>query len=56
MARRKRHQNGAKPTAKPKTSDQAPGEQVVQVNDKYVVNGPPPGDAPQHDEQHKTGG
>jgi hypothetical protein len=56
MARRKRSHSQERLTAKPKTSDQAPGEQVVQVNDKYVVNGPPPGDAPQPDEQHKTGG
>lgn len=37
-------------------SDQAPGEEVVQVNDKYVGGGPPPSKYPLEDEQHRTGG
>lgn len=40
-----------------KRSDQAPGEEVVQVNDPYRGGGPPPEE--QHgkeDEQHPTGG
>ena len=46
------------PEADPeKRSDQAPGEEVVQVNDPYRGGGPPPEE--QHgkeDEQHPTGG
>ena len=39
------------------SSDQAPGEEVVQVNDAYRGGGPPPEDeAHQDDEQHPTGG
>ena len=37
-------------------SDQAPGEEVVQVNDKYVGGGPPPSKYPLEDDQHRTGG
>ena len=40
MRRRKRKTTGTQPTAKPQTSDQAPGEEVVQVNDQYVGGGP----------------
>ena len=41
---------------KQRSSDQAPGEEVVQVNDKYVGGGPPPSKDPQNDPQHQTGG
>ena len=44
------------PTAKPQISDQPPGEEVVQVNDRYVGGGPPPSDKPDADPQHPTGG
>jgi hypothetical protein len=44
------------PTAKPQSSDQAPGEEVVQVNDRYVGGGPPPEPEPRRDAQHQTGG
>ena len=37
------------------TSDQAPGEDTVQVNDQYVGGGPPPELDSEHD-QHQTGG
>lgn len=37
-------------------SDQAPGEEVVQVNDKYIGGGPPPKRYPLEDDQHRTGG
>ena len=37
-------------------SDQAPGEEVVQVNDKYVGGGPPPSKLPIDDDKHLTGG
>lgn len=41
----------------PASSDQAPGEEVVQVNDAYIGGGPPPEEEPYlTDEQHKTGG
>ena len=41
----------------PESSDQAPGEEVVQVNDAYAGGGPPPEEEPfQHDDQHRTGG
>jgi hypothetical protein len=30
------------PTAKAQTSDQAPGEDAVQVNDRYTGGSPPP--------------
>jgi hypothetical protein len=45
-----------RPTAKPQISDQAPGEEVVQVNDAYVGGGPPPANTPDADLQHPTGG
>jgi hypothetical protein len=56
MPRRKRKIHGAPPTAKPKTSDQAPGEEVVQVNDQYAGGGPPPDVEPSEHAQHPTGG
>jgi hypothetical protein len=37
------------------TSDQAPGEESVQVNDQYTGGGPPPDSDSEHD-QHQTGG
>jgi hypothetical protein len=42
----------------PHRSDQAPGEEVVQVNDAYAGGGPPPEAAVPHEnaEQHPTGG
>jgi hypothetical protein len=56
MSRRKRKATEPKPTAKPKTSDQAPGEEVVQVNDQYAGGGPPPDVEPSEHAQHPTGG
>ena len=41
---------------KPQASDQAPGEAVVQVNDRYQGGGPPPDVEPKRDAQHQTGG
>jgi len=37
------------------SSDQAPGEEMVQVNDQYAGGGPPPELDSEHD-QHQTGG
>jgi len=37
------------------TSDQGPGEEMVQVNDQYAGGGPPPELDSEHD-QHQTGG
>lgn len=37
------------------SSDQAPGEEMVQVNDQYAGGGPPPDLDSEHD-QHQTGG
>ena len=45
----------AHPSAKPQISDQAPGEEVVQVNDAYAGGGPPPS-RDDSDRQHLTGG
>jgi hypothetical protein len=59
MSRRKRKAMGPQPTAKPQTSDQAPGEEVVQVNDKYTGGGPAPEiehSEPSEHAQHQTGG
>lgn len=41
---------------KQRRSDQAPGEEVVQVNDRYVGGGPPPSRLPIDDDKHLTGG
>ncbi|HEY1455127.1 MAG TPA: hypothetical protein VGG31_01410 [Candidatus Dormibacteraeota bacterium] len=41
---------------KPLPSDQAPGEETVQVNDQYAGDGPPPPKKPSGDDQHQTGG
>jgi hypothetical protein len=38
------------------TSDQAPGEETVQVNDQYSGGGPPPEPAQSEHGQHQTGG
>jgi len=47
----------AKPKSREQASDQAPGEQVVQVNDPYAGGGPPPdADPASEHEQHPTGG
>jgi hypothetical protein len=56
MPRRKRKAKETAPTAKPQTSDQAPGEEVVQVNDQYVGGGPPRDVEPSEHAQHPTGG
>ncbi|HEV2029786.1 MAG TPA: glycosyltransferase family 87 protein [Candidatus Dormibacteraeota bacterium] len=56
MPRRKRNKSEAQPTAKPQTSDQAPGEEVVQVNDQYTGGGPAPSAKPSEHDQHSTGG
>jgi hypothetical protein len=41
----------------PESSDQAPGEEAVQVNDSYTGGGPPPLEkSHSDDEQHPTGG
>jgi hypothetical protein len=57
----KRPTPGEDPAAEPwrprESSDQAPGEEVVQVNDAYAGGGPPPEEEPsRHDDQHRTGG
>jgi hypothetical protein len=42
---------------RPNRSDQAPGEETVQVNDPYVGDDPPPREEPSpSDDQHQTGG
>ena len=59
MPRRKRKAVGSRPTAKPQTSDQAPGEEVVQVNDQYTGGRPAPDiepSEPSEHAQHQTGG
>jgi hypothetical protein len=56
MPRRKRHRSEAPPTAKPKSSDQAPGEEVVQVNDQYRGDEPAPDMQQEEQAQHQTGG
>lgn len=41
----------------PEISDQAPGEETVQVNDAYTGGGRPPrDDSHSDDDQHPTGG
>ena len=56
MRRRKRKATDSQPTAKPQTSDQAPGEEVVQVNDQYVGGAPARDVLPSEHAQHPTGG
>jgi GNAT superfamily N-acetyltransferase len=46
----------AGPSAKPQTSDQAPGEETVQVNDQYKGGGPAASPGPREHAQHQTGG
>ena len=56
VPRRKRKGSGPQPEAKPQSSDQAPGEEVVQVNDQYK-GGEPAADMQQEEQaQHQTGG
>jgi hypothetical protein len=43
-------------SAREATSDQAPGEEMVQVNDRYVGGGPAPELVPSENDQHQTGG
>jgi hypothetical protein len=46
-----------KPIPEDKRSGQAPGEEAVQVNDRYQGGGPPPDADPSvEEEQHPTGG
>jgi hypothetical protein len=56
MPRRKRKGSGPQPTAKPQSSDQAPGEEVVQVNDQYRGGEPAPDMQQEEQAQHQTGG
>ena len=56
MARRKRKEIGSAPTAKPQSSDQAQGEEVVQVNDAYKRKAAPPDMTQEEQAQHQTGG
>ena len=56
MPRRKRRSTQLQPTAKPQTSDQAPGEETVQVNDQYKGGGPAASPGPREHAQHQTGG
>jgi hypothetical protein len=51
-----RQNNGSAPTAKPQSSDQPPGEDVVQVNDRYTGGSPPPDPSQEAHAQHQTGG
>lgn len=55
-ARRRRKRATDPINHKQSRSDQAPGEEVVQVSDKYVGGGPPPSKYPLDDDQHRTGG
>jgi len=46
-----------KPIPEDTRSGQAPGEEAVQVNDRYQGGGPPPDAEPSvEEEQHPTGG
>jgi hypothetical protein len=56
MRRRKRKEIDAHPTAKAQSSDQAPGEEVVQVNDRYKRDAPAPDMTQEEQAQHQTGG
>ena len=56
MPRRKRKVIGSAPTAKPQSSDQAPGEEAVQVNDQYRGGGAAPDMKQEEQAQHQTGG
>jgi hypothetical protein len=54
--RRKRKTAGSAPTAKPQSSDQAPGEETVQVNDQYKGGDAAPDMTQEEQAQHQTGG
>jgi len=56
VPRRKRKGSGPPPSAKPQSSDQAPGEEVVQVNDQYRGGEPAPDMQQEEQAQHQTGG
>jgi hypothetical protein len=56
MPRRKRKTTGPAPTPKAQTSDQAPGEETVQVNDQYRGGGAAPDMKQEEQAQHQTGG
>jgi hypothetical protein len=56
MPRRKRKVSEPRPTAKPQSSDQAPGEEAVQVNDQYRGGEPAPDMTQEEQAQHQTGG
>ena len=56
MPRRKRKGSEPPPTPKPQSSDQAPGEEVVQVNDQYRGGEPAPDMTQEEQAQHQTGG
>ncbi len=56
MFQRKRNISGPAPKARPPSSDQAPGEEVVQVNDQYRGGQPPPDMQQEEQAQHQTGG
>jgi hypothetical protein len=56
MPRRKRKGSEPQPTAKPQSSDQAPGEETVQVNDQYRGGEPAPDMQQEEQAQHQTGG
>ena len=56
MPRRKRKGSEPRPTVKPQSSDQAPGEEVVQVNDQYRGGEPAPDMKQEEQAQHQTGG
>jgi len=48
---------GERQWSPPTRSDQAPGEESVQINDPYVGDDPAPEEeTPQGDDQHQTGG
>ena len=54
---RPREGSAQKEWTPPESSDQAPGEEVVQVNDAYTGAGaPPPEESHRDDDQHPTGG
>ena len=56
VPRRKRKGSGPQPAPKPQSSDQAPGEEVVQVNDQYRGGEPAPDMQQEEQAQHQTGG
>ena len=56
QVRRRPRVTGDAPSNKPLSSDQAPGEETVQVNDQYAGDGPAPAVNPLEHQQHQTGG